>query len=154
PDPLLGQGVLRPLGLSRKKPAHRHGDRAHRAALPAAAEAPRRPREKIWRHPPGLVPGGITEHGCMEFHRAPARGDFRPQGRLRRPRRLGFACRRFPRPPQTRTRRALERSFHSLTRIVASIDEPNPFSPLRPPLIPTRYPLLSTRSFFLPCPSK
>ncbi len=57
------------------------------ATLPAASQPPRRAlRHLRAQRAPRLVPGGTAEHGRMVVHRAPARGDFRPQGHLRRPR--------------------------------------------------------------------
>ena len=71
-DLLLRQGRL---GCDRRaRPARRTGrDRAHRAALSAAArsDAPAGARSLRQRQAAALAPGGAREHGRVEVHRAP-----------------------------------------------------------------------------------
>ena len=69
---LLGQGRMGRDG--RARPARRAGrDRAHRAALPAAAgrDAAAVAREVPERQAAAVAAGGAREHGRLELHRAP-----------------------------------------------------------------------------------
>ncbi len=81
---------------------HRHRHRPHRAALSAPRkEAAGRRGRLLQGRKDRLVPGGIGQHGRVEFHRAAPAQNVRQGNPLCRPRRLRQHRHRCPRHPRT-----------------------------------------------------